>query len=356
MKVIYTCGVWDLLHPGHLNILKQAKALGDYLIVGVCSDRLTQLYKNKLPILDEYARCSLLNELKCVDGVYIYDDPDQSLQLEKHNVDIFVIGEEFGKQGVQQHQNALDYCKLNNIPVKVIARTPDISTTKLSLENNHDAVKAFWNDRGQLLLNNYLDPWQAVSLTKSPDDAKIRQQKEYIEIVKAINYVTRKEHLLDLGCGVGKHTTSLAKYFDYVYAYDFVETFIEKAKVLTNDMNIRNIKYYVDDVCNFNKSVNYDCCLITGLLCCLDDNKYKTLLEKISYIPNIIIKDSFGTYKRLDLSNHYSKELQTYYTAYYRTPQTLIDDMYSLGYKKVLDNTVEFHRIETHIRLFLFTK
>src|SRR5688572_4141252 len=116
MAIAYTPGVWDILHTGHTNVIRQAKLHGDRLIVGVCSDRLATVH-GKRPVMSENDRAELISNLKGVDIVHVYDNPDQTEALKLYNVNVFVVGEEFGQQGVPEHAYALDYCKTNNIPI-----------------------------------------------------------------------------------------------------------------------------------------------------------------------------------------------------------------------------------------------
>lgn len=126
--VVYTPGVWDLLHAGHLNILHRAKLSGDYLIVGVCADRLVEETKGT-PIISESDRASLLSGLKCVDEVHVYDSLDQSATLELFKVDVLCVGEEFGN--CKEHVQTLSFCEENDISVRVIRRYPGVSSTAL---------------------------------------------------------------------------------------------------------------------------------------------------------------------------------------------------------------------------------
>lgn len=124
-KIVYTPGVWDVLHIGHLNLIKRAKLLGDILVVGVCADSIC----NKKIVNNEYIRLEMINNIKCVDYCLVYTDLDQSVQLDFINANIFVIGEEFGFQGVWQHEISLNHCKLKNIEIVRMNRTPGISSS-----------------------------------------------------------------------------------------------------------------------------------------------------------------------------------------------------------------------------------
>jgi len=126
--VVYTPGVWDLLHAGHLNLLQRAKLAGDYLIVGVCSDRLVDMTKGKA-VVSETQRAQLINAMSCVDEVHIYDSLDQRVVLELFKVDVFCVGEEFGQYG--EHQLTLEYCDRENIYIHVVKRYPGVSSTEL---------------------------------------------------------------------------------------------------------------------------------------------------------------------------------------------------------------------------------
>src|SRR5678815_4242426 len=73
--VVFTNGVFDLLHPGHVRYLQDARALGDALIVGLNSDRSVRSNKGpERPITPEDERAEILLALECVDAVAIFDD------------------------------------------------------------------------------------------------------------------------------------------------------------------------------------------------------------------------------------------------------------------------------------------
>jgi rfaE bifunctional protein nucleotidyltransferase chain/domain len=75
-RVVFTNGCFDLLHPGHIETLEQARSLGEVLIVGVNSDRGVREMKGAgRPIVPEQERAELLAALECVDAVVIFDEP-----------------------------------------------------------------------------------------------------------------------------------------------------------------------------------------------------------------------------------------------------------------------------------------
>jgi len=92
---VYAYVVGDLLHVGHLKALQQAKALGDYLIVGVLTDEAVEAYKRK-PIIPFWERVILVASLKCVDEVMMQEDVDPTENLKKRlDVDIVVHGDDW---------------------------------------------------------------------------------------------------------------------------------------------------------------------------------------------------------------------------------------------------------------------
>ena len=75
-RIVFTNGCFDLLHPGHIGSLEQARALGDALVVGVNSDAsVRQLKGAGRPVLPERERAEILAGLECVDAVVIFDEP-----------------------------------------------------------------------------------------------------------------------------------------------------------------------------------------------------------------------------------------------------------------------------------------
>ena len=74
-RVAFTNGVFDLLHPGHVRYLQQARALGDVLVVGINTDRSVRANKGPgRPITPEAERAEILAALDCVDGVTLFDE------------------------------------------------------------------------------------------------------------------------------------------------------------------------------------------------------------------------------------------------------------------------------------------
>ena len=102
MTVVFTNGVFDILHPGHVRYLQEARALGDRLIVGVNSDRSVRAL-NKAPgrpINSEDERAEVLRALACVDEVVIFDEDTPHEIIAKIQPDILVKGADWGEHAI----------------------------------------------------------------------------------------------------------------------------------------------------------------------------------------------------------------------------------------------------------------
>lgn len=125
-SVVFISGVWDLFHTGHLRILQRAKELGDFLLVGVCSDEFAQTYKSK-PIIPYEQRAEVVYNLRYVDDIVKHQVADQVDHIQEWGVTTRVVGPEFGKLDGQRR--FLKWAKEHNIRIVTLPRTPDISTT-----------------------------------------------------------------------------------------------------------------------------------------------------------------------------------------------------------------------------------
>ncbi|MEH8161486.1 adenylyltransferase/cytidyltransferase family protein [Aeromonas allosaccharophila] len=123
MKRIITFGTFDVFHVGHVNILKRAKALGDYLIVGVSSDRLNFSKKSRYPIYSEKDRFDIISSLRFVDEVFFEESLELKLEyIKQYHADILVMGDDWAGR--------FDWVK-TDCDVLYLPRTPSISTTEI---------------------------------------------------------------------------------------------------------------------------------------------------------------------------------------------------------------------------------
>ncbi|WP_106496185.1 glycerol-3-phosphate cytidylyltransferase [Lentibacillus sp. Marseille-P4043] len=122
MTTVITYGTFDLLHYGHINILRRAKAMGDYLIVAISTDEFNKI-KNKEAYHSYENRKMILEAIRYVDEVIPEKTWGQKIDdVKKHDVDIFVMGDDW--QG--KFDFLKDYCEVVYLP-----RTIGISTSKI---------------------------------------------------------------------------------------------------------------------------------------------------------------------------------------------------------------------------------
>ncbi|MFW6046674.1 MAG: glycerol-3-phosphate cytidylyltransferase [Candidatus Woesearchaeota archaeon] len=134
MKKVITYGTFDLLHIGHINLLKRAKALGDYLIVSVSTDKFNEV-KGKKTILPYEQRVEIVKSLKFVDEVIPEKTWEQKIEdVKKHDIDVFTIGKDW--------EGKFDFLK-KHCEVIYLERTENISSTKL--KNDLDKLNALHN-------------------------------------------------------------------------------------------------------------------------------------------------------------------------------------------------------------------
>ncbi|MFC7394482.1 glycerol-3-phosphate cytidylyltransferase [Scopulibacillus cellulosilyticus] len=122
MKKVITYGTYDLLHSGHINLLRRAKELGDYLVVGLSTDEFNAL-KEKKAYHSYEDRKMILEAIRYVDEVIPEHNWEQKVQdVIDNEIDIFVMGDDW-----EGHFDFLkEYCEVVYLP-----RTAGISTTKI---------------------------------------------------------------------------------------------------------------------------------------------------------------------------------------------------------------------------------
>lgn len=100
-KVVFTNGVFDLLHVGHVRYLRYARSLGDVLIVGINSDRSVRGNKGSgRPIVNELERAELVAALECVNAVTIFDEPTPLALITAIQPDVLVKGADWAEDAI----------------------------------------------------------------------------------------------------------------------------------------------------------------------------------------------------------------------------------------------------------------
>lgn len=170
---VYTTGVFDILHRGHLNILTQAAALGD-LIVGIMTDQGVESTKGARPILTLEEREAQIRSLPFVSQVIHYTDPDQRPNYAAVRPDIVVQGDDWLFSA--DRTTALNYLREGGIRLVLLPRTQGISTTEIRkrVERSGRRDERFLRERLRLVPIDQLKRYEAH------DDAKVGRLVEKI--------------------------------------------------------------------------------------------------------------------------------------------------------------------------------
>ena len=124
MKRVITYGTFDLLHYGHINLLRRAKALGDYLIVALSTDEFNREQKGKKCYFSYEQRKQLLEAIRYVDLVIPEESWEQKVRdVHEYHIDTFVIGDDW--------KGKFDFLEDEGCEVVYLPRTPEISTTQI---------------------------------------------------------------------------------------------------------------------------------------------------------------------------------------------------------------------------------
>ena len=131
MKRVITYGTFDLFHYGHINLLKRAKALGDYLIVALSTDEFNWNQKHKKCYFTYEQRKALVEACRYVDLVIPENNWEQKRSdVHEYHIDTFVIGDDW--------KGKFDYLKEEGVSVVYLARTPQISSSQMKMDLHQD--------------------------------------------------------------------------------------------------------------------------------------------------------------------------------------------------------------------------
>ena len=131
-KIGYTCGVFDLFHTGHLNLLERCKAMCDTLIVGVCDDTYVREIKKKEPVIEENDRVRILNALKCVDKAELVDivtTDNKMLAHERFGFDVLFSGDDW--KGSERYLKTERQFSEIGVAIEYLPYTAGVSTTDI---------------------------------------------------------------------------------------------------------------------------------------------------------------------------------------------------------------------------------
>lgn len=128
----YTCGVFDLFHVGHLNLLERCKEMCDYLIVGICDDDYVVNIKGKTPIINQDDRARIIAALKVVDEVRIINTEitnDKMLAHQLFHFDVLFSGDDW-KDSERYKKTETDF-KPINVAIEYLPYTKGVSTSSI---------------------------------------------------------------------------------------------------------------------------------------------------------------------------------------------------------------------------------
>ncbi|WP_031556732.1 glycerol-3-phosphate cytidylyltransferase [Lachnospira multipara] len=127
MKRVITYGTFDLLHYGHINLLRRAKEMGDYLIVALSTDYFNEIDKGKKTYFSYEQRKQLLEAVRYVDLVIPEENWEQKINdMHEYHIDTFVMGDDW--------KGKFDFLRDEGVDVVYLPRTPEISTTKIKTD------------------------------------------------------------------------------------------------------------------------------------------------------------------------------------------------------------------------------
>lgn len=127
MKRVITYGTFDLLHYGHINLLRRAKEMGDYLIVALSTDYFNEIDKGKKTYFSYEQRKQLLEAVRYVDLVIPEENWEQKISdMHEYHIDTFVMGDDW--------KGKFDFLRDEGVDVVYLPRTPEISTTKIKTD------------------------------------------------------------------------------------------------------------------------------------------------------------------------------------------------------------------------------
>lgn len=129
-KVVgFTAGAFDMFHVGHLNLLKNAKARCDYLIVGVNTDELIASYKSKIAVVPLGERIQIVSAIKYVDEVIPVDTLDKEIMWNKKKFDVVFIGDDW--KGSERWNQTEKVMRKHGVDVVYLPYTTGTTSTLL---------------------------------------------------------------------------------------------------------------------------------------------------------------------------------------------------------------------------------
>lgn len=247
--VVFTNGCFDLIHPGHIDLLKKARALGTKLIVGLNSDRSVRAIKgSRRPILNEAARSAVLQELRSVDEVRIFEENTPEKLIKEIKPDILVKGGDWAPNQIV----GADFVLKNGGKVFSIPFVEDFSTSKIaekikSTENFNELQGALIKAESDFIENYFqahLDNFE--KLRKSEIENIARSVELIYKALENGNKIHFFSYDISADC-----TEYLAKEFArQIKSAGFYSKFVvlpKNSEASENELRIKEFSDYLDD-------------------------------------------------------------------------------------------------------------
>jgi len=127
-RIVFTCGCFDVIHAGHVTYLREAKRLGDVLVVAVNSDAQVRMLKGEgRPVYPISDRLDILSELRCVDYLVAFDDPTVHALLRAIRPDIYVKGGDYRPEDIREY----DLVQELGLDLRILTERPGLGSTQV---------------------------------------------------------------------------------------------------------------------------------------------------------------------------------------------------------------------------------
>ena len=187
-----------------------------------------------------------------------------------------------------------------------------------------DEVRRFWDERAALLERGEAGLLQATMLTATEEEAERRQEREEANLLRLVSPILAEtETLLELGCGTGRWSRTLARHVGRVDAYDYSGRLVAVAARVAAEQGIDNVRFHQSAVETIPHGRQVDTVVSIALLHYLDEAQFRAAiaLVRASVRPggHAVFRETFGVDRRFELHGFYSEVLGTEYHAVYRT-------------------------------------
>jgi cyclopropane fatty-acyl-phospholipid synthase-like methyltransferase len=227
---------------------------------------------------------------------------------------------------------------------------------------DYKKIKSFWDNRAKI------DKKKDYSVTNLEVDNSLQDLKIFYEKKKIKKYIDQLKitKALDLGSGAGYWSFFLSNYCKNITSVDFSKSMTDLARETALRKGISNISFKSQNIIDFKSESCFDLVYMSGIMIYINDNDIKKLQRNIDDYTNtnsyILLRDGTGKNKQYFINDKYSKELNSNYSAFYRTRRDYINIFKDLGFDLIKDeNMFETgsplnKRKETILRVYLFKK